>query len=155
LSNTENNQNKALEDLKVLADNLGIKYQKNIGFENLEKKVRGAEAEKKAAIVAEPKKLTPKQVNKMRATSLSKVRIVNLDKENLSASTVFSGVHNMKIDLARVVPLDMDIALEEALIQDIEKRKMIVGKAIIDPVTKKPNGNFRMIEAPMYAVTRY
>ncbi len=148
----ENNQE--LMKLREEADNLGIDYSMNIGASSLAKKIARAEKEKEKAKKAPPKKLSDIQVRKLKATSLSKVRIMNLDRENASATTVFSGVHNMKIDLARVIPLNMDIALEEALIQDVERRKMMIAEPVLDPVSKKPTGNFKMVEAPMYAVSR-
>ncbi len=148
----ENNRDLGL--LRVEADNLGIEYSKNIGFESLNKKIKAAKGEKNKAKTMAPKKLTNEQVNKLKATSLSKVKIVNMNKENASATTVFSGVHNMKIDLARVIPLNMDIALEEALIQDVEKRKMLIPEAIIGK-NGSPTGNFKFVEVPEYAVVRY
>ena len=148
----ENNQE--LETLKTEADNLGVDYAKNIGYESLEKRVEGAKKEKAAAKKAKPKKVTPRAVAKLRATSLSKVKIVNLDRENASATTVFSGVHSLSIDLARVIPLNMEIALEEALILDVENRKMMISEPVLDNLGK-PTGNFKVVEAPMYAVTRY
>ena len=150
----ENNQKQDLEALKDEAKNLGVDYAKNIGFQNLEKKVAGAKTEKKAMKVRAPKKLSPQKIAKMKATSLSKVRIVNLDRENAGSSTVYSGVHTMTIDIARVIPLNMDIALEEALIQDIENRRMLTSEPVTDKQGNK-TGNFKVIEAPMYAVTRY
>lgn len=145
--------NRDLEKLKLEADNLGIKYSGNIGYESLEKKVKGAKAEKAAAKEKPPRKLTDAQVARMKATSLSKVRIVNLDKENAGATTVFSGVHNMHLDLARVVPLNMDIALEEALIKDIENRRTLSSEPILNKQGEK-TGNFKVVEVPAYAVTR-
>lgn len=150
----ENNPKQDLEALKTQADNLGVDYAKNIGFENLEKKVKGALTEKQKMKVKEPKKMRPQQIAKMKATSLSKVRIVNLDRENAGATTVYSGVHTMTMDIARVIPLNMDIALEEALIKDIEKRKMLISEPVVDSQGNK-TGNFKIIEAPMYAITRY
>ncbi len=147
----ENNRDLAL--LKEEANNLGIDYAKNIGLQNLQKKIDGAKGEKAKAKEMKPKKLTDAQVSKLKATSLSKVRIVNMNKENASATTVFSGVHNMKIDLARVIPLNMDIALEEALIQDVEKRMMLIPEAIIGK-NGSPTGNFKFVEVPEYAVVR-
>ena len=147
----ENNQN--LDALKKEADNLGVEYGKNIGKETLEKRVKEAKAEKEAQKAKPPKKLTDAEVARLKATSLSKVRITNLDRDNASATTVFSGVHNMKMDIARVVPLNMDIALEEALIKDIERRKMLIPEAVMNK-HGEPTGNFRMVEAPAYAVTR-
>jgi len=148
----ENNRDLAL--LKEEANNLGVDYANNIGLQSLQKKVDAAKEEKAAGQKKKaPKKLTNDQVSKLKATSLSKVRIVNMNKENASATTVFSGVHNMKIDLARVIPLNMDIALEEALIQDVEKRMMLIPEAI-----KGKNGtltgNFKFVEVPEYAVVR-
>ena len=148
----ENNQR--LDELKIEADNLGVDYATNIGYENLEKRVEGAKKEKADAKKAKPKKVSKAAIAKMKATSLSKVKVVNLDRENASATTVFSGVHTLKIDLARVIPLNMEIALEEALIQDVENRKMMISETVLD-AQGKPTGNFRVVEAPMYAVTRY
>lgn len=145
--------NRSLAELRVEADNLGIDYAKNIGLESLNKKVVAAKAEKEKLAKRKPKKLTNAEVNKMKASSLSKVRIANMNKENAGATTVFSGVHNMKMDLARVVPLNMDIALEEALIQDIEGRKMLIPEAIIGK-DGSPTGNFKLVEVPEYAVAR-
>jgi hypothetical protein len=146
--------NRELEELRVKATNLGIDFPKNIGVLSLQKKIEEAEEEKEASKKRKPKKLTDTQVQKMKATSLSKVKIMNMNKDNASATTVFTGVHNMKFDLARVVPLNMEIALEEALIKDIEQRKMMIPEPILDK-NGKPTGNFRLVEAPEYAVVRY
>jgi len=158
MATSKNNQDEAREkemrELKAEADELGVEYTNRIGFENLEKKVKEARKEREKLKLKKPKKLSDKEVAKLKATSLSKVRIVNLDKDNTGATTVFAGVHNMHIDLARVIPLNMDIALEEALIRDIENRKMLVGEPVIDKRGEK-TGNFKMVEAPMYAVKRY
>ncbi len=153
---TSNNQEeeKRMRDLKAKADKLGVEYSNKIGFETLEKRVEDAAKEKEKLKLKKPKKLSDKEVAKLKATSLSKVKIMNMDKDNAGATTVFAGVHNMHIDLARVVPLNMEIALEEALIKDIENRKMLIGEPVIDKRGEK-TGNFKMVEAPMFAVKRY
>lgn len=152
-TNTPTLEEKDLSDLKSEAESLGIDFAKNIGIESLSKRIAGFKKEKKKSKAATPKKLSNKAINKLKATSLSKVHIVNMDRENASATTVFSAVHNMELDLARVVPLNMDIALEEALIRDIESRKMLIPEAIMDD-RGKPTGNFRMVEAKAFSVSR-
>ncbi|RLG27921.1 hypothetical protein DRO03_11070 [Methanosarcinales archaeon] len=148
----ENNRELAL--LKEEAANLGVDFSKNIGLQTLQKKVDAANKEKEGAKTRAPRKLTNAQVAKMKATSLSKVKIVNMNKDNATATTVFSGVHNMKIDLSRVIPLNMEIALEEALIKDVENRKMRIPEAIIGK-NGSPTGNFRYVDQPEYSVVRY
>lgn len=156
----ENNQNKGdkaeaqkLEELKKVAVDLGLEVHPNVGIATLEKKIADAAKEKESAKKAKPIPVTEVKVRELKAKSLSKVRVTNLDKENSEATTVFSGVHNMYIDIARVVPLDMEIALEEALIQDILNRTMIVNKPQVDASGKK-TGNTVAATAPAFAVTR-
>ncbi|HHC24650.1 MAG TPA: hypothetical protein ENK58_04440, partial [Desulfobacterales bacterium] len=111
--------------LKETADSLGVKYSPNIGPNALQKKIDAMEqieAEKKA-LTAEPKaapkvstkprKVSDKDLSIMKAKNLKKVKIVNMDPQNRAATTVFSGVCNMVMDIQRVVPLNMTIALEE------------------------------------------
>lgn len=143
-----------LAALKTAADGLGVDYSGRIGYETLLERVNGAKAEKAKSLKEKPRTLTPIQVEVMKAKSLSKVRIMNLDRDNAGANTVFSGVHNAYLDLSRVVPLNMDIALEEALIKDIEGRRMLVSTPVTDPATGKATGNYKMVEGPMYAVSR-
>lgn len=146
-------RDKDLEELKKIADDLGVDYSDKIGYETLEKRIKGAKKEKEAAAKAKPAKLSPLKVKIMKAKSLKKVRIVNMDKEDAGSTTAFAGVHNMHMDLSRVVPLNMDIALEEALVADLEARKMLVPTPELDN-NGKATGNFKMIEAPKYAVAR-
>jgi len=156
LATKKNNQlseEARFEKLKAIANDLGVEFSTKIGFETLEKRVDTAKNEKKKARTAPPRKLSDAQVAAMKAKSLSKVKITNLDKDNTS-TTVFSGVHNDGgLDLSRVVPLNMEIALEEALIQDIEGRRMLVSTPILNGMGQK-TGNFKVIEAPSYAVSR-
>lgn len=155
MADTKNNQeqeDKDLAKLKKVADDLGIDYSPNIGFATLEKKIKGAQKEKETAKKAAPKQLTPEQTKIMKAKSLVKVRITNMDKDNSGTTTVFAGVHNMHMDLARVIPLNMDIALEEALVQKVEAYRMLV--QVPEEKDGKKTGNFKMIEAPMYSVAR-
>jgi len=151
----KNNQTEEqrFNQLKEIAVNLGVDFSPKIGFETLEKRIKDAKIEKKQLSSEKPKKLSNKQVMTMKAKSLSKVKIMNMDKDNSGATTVFTGVHNMQLDLARVVPLNMEIALEEVLIQDIENRMMLIPTPVLDKFGGK-TGNFKMIEAPMYAVSR-
>lgn len=143
----------SLSDLKTKAESMGVEFAKNIGAESLSKRIAGFEKSKEKSQKAKPRKLTRKEEAKIKSTSLSKVRIVNMDRENASAKTVFASVHNMSMDLARVIPLNMDIALEEALIRNIENRKMMIPEAVIGD-NGKPTGNFKMVEAAAYAVAR-
>lgn len=156
----ENNQSKndkaeakKLEELKAQAIDLGLEVHPNIGVPTLEKKIAEATKEKESVKKAKPAVVTEEKVRELKARSLSKVRVTNLDKENSEATTVFVGVHNMHIDLARVVPLDMEIALEEALIQELQNRTMIVNKPQVDANGKK-TGNTVAATAPAFAVTR-
>ena len=163
-----------LELLKATADKLGIKYAANIGASALESKIAAFEkatadaeaelpeeekAEKKAKAKAvaktkPPRKLSNIQVKVMKAKSLSKVMIVNLDSQNTGGNSVTSGVHNMYMDVARVLPLGIPIAVEECLIKEIENRRHTVAEPVMDK-NGNHTGNYRTISAPTYAVTRY
>ena len=100
----------------------------------------------------EPKKLTPIQVAVMKAKSLSKVKITNLDPQNTGSNSVMSCVCNMYMDIQRVIPLGIATSVEQCLIEEIEARKIIVGEPELDNQGNK-TGNMVSVEAPMYAVS--
>jgi len=146
----EDEQAKDLKELKVIADELGVEYVKNIGYETLEKRVQKAKKEKEKAAVAKPKKLTDAQVRVMEAKNLKKVIVTNMDPNNAGQTTVFTSCHNMHMDLARVVPLGMEIALEQALIDSIKMKTTVASAPHI--VNGKDTGNTIAKEVPMYAI---
>jgi len=76
-----------------------------------------------------------------------------LDPNNTNSETVFSGVMNEYMTIQRVVPLNFEIALEQALVTDIENRKHITSVPEKDK-NGDFTGNFKTIEAPSYAVVR-
>lgn len=139
-----------LDELKKIADDLGIDYSDRIGYETLEKRVIDAKKEKEQASKEKPKVLKPEQLKVMKAKHLRKVRITNMDPNNAGQTTVFAGVHNMVLDLARVIPLDTEIALEQALIDSIKQRKTVTSAPHI--VNGKDTGNTISKEISMYAV---
>lgn len=165
--------NTHLDKLKETADKLGITYNSRIGAEALQNKIIAFEKEqemlekelpeevlkerkkkeqaKKAK--AKPYKISPEKEMVMKAKSLSAVKIVNLDNQNTGANTVFSGVCNQFMDIQRVVPLGVPIALEECLINEISERTHTTSEPELDE-NGKHTGNYRTIAAPTYAVTR-
>ena len=158
--------NNHIDKLKETADSLGVKYSPNIGPNALQKKIDAMEqieAEKKA-LTAEPKaapkvstkprKVSDKELSIMKAKNLKKVKIVNMDPQNRAATTVFSGVCNMVMDIQRVVPLNMTIALEECLVNEIENRSYTSSEPEMDKVGD-PTGNFVTVAAPVYQVIRF
>ncbi len=154
-----------LEELKEKADILGIQYQKNIGAEKLRLKIEKANEEsmanrdtktkEKATKGGLPKgvKLTDQQIRIAIAKEPLKVRITNMSQDNNGATTVYAGVVNQFMSLSRIIPLNMDIALERCLVEDIENRKFITGVPETDKLGNR-TGNFRSQEAPEYAVAR-
>ena len=149
------NQELDLDALKVEADDLGISYSNQIGAVKLAEKIEEFKAKEKAK-AEEPKKdvgkkLTDIQVRNMKATNLKNVTVTNLDPDNAGASTVYSCVENEYFSIARVIPLDVPIALEEALIKDLKRRRTLS----YVPVVKdgKNTGTFTHKAVPMYAVT--
>lgn len=139
-----------LAELKKIADDLGLEYSDRIGYETLEKRIREAKKEKETAKKTKPQTVTPEQVKIMKAKNLKKVKITNMDPNNAGQTTVFAGVHNMHMDLARVIPLDMEIALEQALIDNIKQRRTVT--AVPHVVNGKDTGNTVAKEINMYAI---
>jgi len=158
--------NNHIDKLKATADSLGVKYSPNIGPDKLQAKIDAMEqltAEQKALmatpkeakkVVAKPRKVTDIQIRIMKAKEPKKVKIVNMDPQNRAATTVFSGVINMHMDLQRVVPLNTVMGLEECLIQEIENRTYTSSEPEIDKMGQA-TGNFITIAAPVYQVIRY
>lgn len=155
-----------LNKLKETADKLGISYSPNIGATKLEEKIKASEslAVVKDEITAEakpkakkpkakaPKKLSDLQVKIMKAKNLKKVKIVNLDSQNTSATTVTSGVHNQFFDVAKVIPLNVVCAVASCLLEEVGNRKHIVPTPELDK-NGDPTGNFISVEAPSFAIT--
>ena len=156
--------NSQLDNLKAEADALGIKYQPSIGEEKLMEKIEAAVAAAKKDKEKKPKRdagdlplgveLTQVQINIAKAKSLVKVKISNLDPMNTGGNTVTSGVFNQHMSLQRVIPLNREYAVEEALVQEIEKRTFITSVPEQDH-NGDYTGNFKAVEAPVYAVIRY
>jgi len=149
------NQEMSLEELKKKADKLGITYSAQIGSAKLAAKIDAEEAkEKKTKVTTDKskgKKLTDIQVKNMKATALSNVTVTNLDPDNSGASTVYACVENEYFSIARVIPLDVPIALEAALIKKIKNMQSLS----YVPVVKngKNTGTFTHKAVPTYAVT--
>ena len=152
-----------LSDLKEKADSLGIEYPKNIGFDKLEAKIAKANEESlakrsKSKTVVNKKgglpkgvKLTDTQISIAKALEPLKVKIANLNPDNKGATSVVAGILNMYINLQKVVPLNLDIALERCLVEQIKARTYSTG---IPEIDKQGNhtGNFITKEQPEYAV---
>lgn len=132
-----------LDKLKQQATDLGIKYSPNIGEETLKTKI----AEKLDEIsVNKPSetsnedevKLTRMQKiveeAKKKAFKKSFVTITNLDKrENEEVTTAYLGFENLYFDLSRIVPLNVVVELEDALIKVAQKAPMTIH--VQDPKT--------------------
>lgn len=157
--------NDQLEELKEKADILGIQYSKNIGAVKLLEKIDAAnaaskEAKEAKAVVKGTKsgglkkgvKLTDQEIRIAKAKSLSKVKIANLNSQNTGATTVTSGVINQYMSVQRVIPLNMEIALEECLIGEISERTFSASTPEI--INGNNTGNFITKEMKEYAVVR-
>jgi len=148
------NQEMTLEELRKKADALGIEYPKTLGTAKLAAKIDAVENKEKTENKdkdKKPKKLSPSEASKMRALSLRKVIISNLDQNNTGASTVYACVENQTVSIARVLPLDKEIYVEEALIQAIKDMKSVSHKP-----KREASGRLGAVstptETPMYAV---
>jgi hypothetical protein len=156
--------NQELSDLKEKADSLGIEYPKNIGVAKLAEKIEAANKESMAtrAKTAEVKniakkglpkgvKLTDVQIRTALALEPLKVRITNNNPDNKGATTVVAGLLNMHINLQRAVPLNIPIALERCLVEQIKLRTYSAG---IPEVTRDGvhTGNFKVEEHPEYNI---
>lgn len=151
--------------LKEKADILGIEYPKNIGAAKLQLKIdeantaskanRESKAQVKANKSGLPKgvKLTDQQIRIAQAREPIKVKIANMNSDNSGATTVVATVVNMFMSLSRVVPLDMTIALERCLVEQIEARTYSGGVPELDK-NGEPTGNMKTVEKPEYAVAR-
>jgi len=150
-----------LSDLKEKADSLGIEYPKNISAAKLQEKIDKANEEslaKRTKGKADPKgglpkgvKLTDQQIRVAKAKEPIKVKVANINPDNNSAVSVFAGVLNEHMTLQRVVPLNMEIALERCLVEQIRSRTYTSSVPELD---KQGNhtGNFIPKEMPEYAV---
>jgi len=138
------------ELLKKKLDDLGVTYHPNAGIVSLEAKLEEAMTTKKNGVVKE-KKITDKQARAMKATSLSKVNITSMHKDDVNAEAAYCSCINSELTLSKFVPLGVDLALEEALINFFESKKMMV------PVPDKEagKGNYKYEERPWYNVKRY
>ena len=152
---------KILESLKEEAVELGITFSPNIGIAKLQEKIdvalgarAKAETEKKQNAKTKDGgiELNPIQLMRMKALNLRKVRISNMAQQNQGAKTVFIGVHNMYLDVARVLPLNDVIAVEQCLLDAIEKQyKQLMDEPVLDK-NGNETGNYRAVEKPMYQV---
>jgi len=147
------NQEMSLPELKEKADKLGITYNTQIGSAKLAAKIDAEEAKVKEpeSKSKKPKKLTPSEASKMKALSLRKVIISNLDQNNTGASTVYACVENQIMSIARVLPLDQEVYVEEALINCVKDMKSVSHKP-----KRETSGRLGTVstptETPMYAV---
>ena len=146
------NEKQELEELRQIADDMGVSYPNNIGVISLSEKIEETKANRIKESKVAPKKLTVKEVKVLKAKDLSKVKIAVMDPNLAADTTAFTSCHNMILDLARYVPLNMEIALEEVLIQDLENRKFV--SSIPQIVDGKPTGNTVAIEKSTYSVSR-
>ena len=143
------NQKLNLDELKLEADKLGISYSANIGADKLVEKIKsGVKPETKQPV---EKKLTKIEVAKMKAGSLRKVRITNLDHTNTGATTVYSSVENAYFSFARVIPLNMERAVEQCLIDQIKGRRALSYVPNVDKMGK-PDGTSNHKSTPMFAI---
>ena len=145
-----------LEELRAKADELGIEYAKTLGRAKLLEKIEAFEAERlkpKRKKKVEARPLSDTDIKVLKAKSLAKVKITNLDPNNTGASTVVSGVMNEYMPIQRVLPLGVEMAVEEALIKEISNRKHITSIPEQD-ASGSFTGNHKTIEAPSFAVVR-
>ena len=152
---------KTLEELKQEADALGITYRDNIGAEKLAKKIEdfyqadmeadavvpAPEPEPKAPVAEESagkgkeKELTKEQkirqnIAKAKELAFTKrvVTISSNDKrESEYQTTCYLSVENQYFGLARIVPLDVPVELENCLIEVAKTTEITLHKdEIID-----------------------
>jgi hypothetical protein len=153
-------QDAELAALKEEAVELGIQFHTNIGKEKLQDKIdeainqraNEASAKRKQAKTKDGGvKLNRIQLMRMKASNLRKVRIVNMARENQGSKTVFGSCHNMYIDMARVLPLDTVIAVEEAILESISMYRQTMDEPVLDK-NGNETGNYKSVEKPMYQI---
>jgi len=156
----QKDQDKELEALKSEATELGVTFAYNIKADKLQEKideaigVRANEATAKksqAKTVDGGTKLNRIQLMRMKATALRKVKITNMARENQGSKTVFAGVHNMYLDISRVMPLNTILAVEQALLDNIESRKQLMEEEVLDK-NGNGTGNYKSVSSGMYQI---
>ena len=159
------NDDNQLEELKEKADILGVPYSKNIGAAKLREKIeeanklsfekRETKQKVKASTNGLPKgvKLTDVQIRVAIAKEPIKVRIANMNADNKGSTTVYAGVVNEYMSINRIIPLNMVIALERCLVEQVESRTFSSSVPEIDK-SGEPTGNFIVKEEGEYAVVR-
>jgi hypothetical protein len=132
-----------LDELKLEADKLGIKYNANIGIEKLQEKInKFNEDDNGAAGSMELKETkTPELTGLAKTVAKAKeaafktrrVTITNLDKrENEHTTTCYLGFENLYFDLSKIVPLDVPVELEQGLINVAKEVEMTIHIAETD-----------------------
>jgi hypothetical protein len=152
ISKDELKQEKEVKELlKKRLDEAGISYHPNSGIVTLEEKVKELEESKSKPNKLVGKKVSDKDVMMMKAKSLVKVNISSMHKDEPNAQAAYASCINQFLTLSKMVPLGVDIALEEALVRFFEEKKMMV------PVPDKDAGpgNYKYEERPWYNVKRY
>ena len=147
-TNTETNQPETttrLEELKAKADLFGIKYAFNIGEGSLSQKIEdftGAQKESISDQVGSADAGPKGALSDKEAAELPlKVRVSNLDVEERDYTTIYKCVLNEKFRIARVIPVDKEWMVPQALCQALELDMMQVHVKEMDPHTNRFTGN--------------
>jgi hypothetical protein len=140
-----------LEELKKEATQLGIEFPSNVSKDNLEALIT---SNKKVADSNKNKPMSKKQriaKSRQNAMKLRKVRITNLDKRDSDMSTTaYLGFENQYFGISRLVPLDIDIELEQALCSIAESLVIVLHKDEV--VNGKRTGNKISVPGKRYSV---
>jgi hypothetical protein len=77
----------------------------------------------------------------VKAKSLKKVKVVNLDVNEAKIKSGYVCAGNQDFEVARVIPFNTPIGLQQCLIDKLKQDKMMVFVDEIDPRTGKETGN--------------
>ena len=144
-TNTETNQEIRLEELKAKATLLGIKHAANIRLDTLETKIEEFETASAVSIKdqilnvnAKPKgALSVKQAAELPRL----VRVSNLDVEERDHTTIYKCVLNENFAIARVIPVDQEWYVPQAVCDALENSMMQVHVKEMDKRTNRFTGN--------------
>jgi len=131
------NKEQELAALKIDADELGITYNANIGIDKLKEKIADASAKsepekeeviKKPKVIKDPKggrKMTNLEAIISRAKNLVKCKVTNLDAGEAKLKSAYVCAGNQDFEVARVIPFNVPIGLQQCLIEKLKQDKMI------------------------------
>jgi hypothetical protein len=139
LSNQLTNEQE-LATLKIEADELGITYSPSIGVKKLKEKIaehttstsesssepKEVDTAAKTAKKFKARKLTKAEATIAAARNLVKVKVVNLDANEAKLKTQYVCAGNQDFEVARVIPFNTPIGLQQCLIDKLKQDKMIV-----------------------------